>query len=167
MLSIPKNLVIEKMTPRDLDEVLSIERQSYPTPWSRHAFNSELTANIYAHYFTARIEGALVGYFGMWVFFDEAHITNIAVHPQLRRQGIGEQMLKFAFEKAKQLSATKMTLEVRLSNHGAQNLYRKLGFEDRGIRKGYYTDTNEDAIIMWKDDLGPKTPQEERVKWMM
>ena len=63
-----KNLVISKMTPRDLDEVLAIERQSYPTPWSRHAFTSELTANVYAHYFTARLDGKLVGYFGMWVF---------------------------------------------------------------------------------------------------
>ena len=76
-------------------------------------------------------------------------------------------LLRFALEKARQLGATKMTLEVRLSNHGAQNLYRKLGFQDRGIRKGYYADTNEDAIIMWKDDLAPKTPQEDRVKWMM
>lgn len=162
-----KNLVISKMTPRDLDEVLAIERQSYPTPWSRHAFTSELTANVYAHYFTARLDGKLVGYFGMWVFFDEAHITNIAVHPDFRRQGIGEQMMRFAFKKARELGATKMTLEVRLSNHGAQALYRKLGFQDRGIRKGYYSDTNEDAIIMWKDDLGPDSPQEDKVKWML
>jgi len=160
-------LVISKMTPRDLDEVLEIERQSYPTPWSRNAFHSELTANLYAHYFTARIDGMLVGYFGMWVFFDEAHITNIAVNPKFRRQGIGEQMLRFAFRKARELGATKMTLEVRLSNYGAQNLYRKLGFQDRGIRKGYYSDTNEDAIIMWKDDLSPDSPQEDEVKWMM
>ena len=99
--------------------------------------------------------------------FDEAHITNIAVHPDFRRQGIGEQMMRFAFKKARELGATKMTLEVRLSNHGAQALYRKLGFQDRGIRKGYYSDTNEDAIIMWKDDLGPDSPQEDKVKWML
>jgi ribosomal-protein-alanine N-acetyltransferase len=162
-----EKLVISKMTPRDLDEVLSIERRSYPTPWSRHAFTSELTANVYAHYFTARIDGTLVGYFGMWVFFDEAHITNIAVHPGFRRQGIGERMMRFAFEKARELGATKMTLEVRLSNHGAQSLYRKLGFEDRGIRKGYYSDTNEDAIIMRKDDLSPDAPPEDKVQWML
>ncbi|MGI6620779.1 MAG: ribosomal protein S18-alanine N-acetyltransferase [Bacillota bacterium] len=160
-------LVISKMTTKDIDEVLAIERQSYPTPWSRNAFTSELTSNLYAHYFTARIDGTLVGYFGMWVFFDEAHITNIAVDPRFRRQGIGERMLRFAFSKARELGATKMTLEVRLSNHGAQNLYRKLGFQDRGIRKGYYSDTNEDAIIMWKDDLGPESPEEDEVKWMM
>ncbi len=166
-MSSPKNLIISKMILTDLDEVLSIEHLSYPTPWSRRAFYSELTGNMYAHYFTARIEGGLVGYFGMWIFFDEAHITNIAVHPDFRRQGIGEQMMRFAFEKAKELGAAKMTLEVRLSNHGAQHLYRKLGFQDRGIRKGYYTDTDEDAIIMWKDDLGPRKPQQDRVKWMM
>lgn len=166
-LNVLENLVFDKMSLKDLDEVLSIEGRSYPTPWSRRAFSSELTANVYAHYFTARLDEKLVGYFGMWLFFDEAHITNIAVHPERRRRGIGERMLRFALEKARQLGATKMTLEVRLSNHGAQNLYRKLGFQDRGIRKGYYADTNEDAIIMWKDDLAPKTPQEDRVKWMM
>ncbi len=155
------------MALKDVDEVLEVERQSYPTPWSRSAFISELTANIYAHYYVTRCKEQVVGYFGMWVFFDEAHLTNIAVCPQLRRKGIGERMLKFALAEAVRLGATKMTLEVRLSNHGAQNLYRKLGFVDRGIRKGYYTDTNEDAIIMWKDNLGPKTAEKNRVKWML
>ena len=76
-------------------------------------------------------------------------------------------MLRFAFEKARELGASKMTLEVRVSNHQAQNLYRKLGFVERGIRKGYYTDTNEDALIMWKDDLGPSISQLEQLKWMV
>lgn len=161
------NVTIEKMTPDDLDRVLEIEQLSYPTPWSRRAFLSELTENSYAHYFVARVGGEIVGYFGMWIILEEAHITNIAVHPSFRRQGIGESMLRFAFEKAKELGATRMTLEVRVSNIPAQTLYRKLGFEDRGIRRGYYTDTNEDAIIMWKDDLGPRKPKQEQVKWMM
>lgn len=160
-------VTISKMTLNDLDEVLAIENKSYPTPWTRRSFHSELTDNIYAHYFVARCGQTLAGYFGMWIILDEAHITNIAVSPKLRRQGIGEQMLRFSFDKAKELGASRMTLEVRLSNHEAQNLYRKLGFEDKGIRKGYYTDTNEDAIIMWKNDLGPGKSQAPGVKWMM
>ncbi|HHY68647.1 MAG TPA: ribosomal protein S18-alanine N-acetyltransferase [Bacillota bacterium] len=160
-------VTISEMTLDDLDEVLAIENQSYPTPWSRRAFESELKHNLYAHYFVARHEEEIVGYFGMWVILDEAHITNICVNPKYRRQGIGEQMLRFAFDKAKELGASQMTLEVRVSNHAAQNLYRKLGFEERGIRKGYYTDNNEDALIMTKDDLGPGRPQSEQVKWML
>lgn len=161
------NIVIEKMTLADLDRVLEIEQLSYPTPWSRRAFRSELTENSYAHYFVARHQGQIVGYFGMWVILQEAHITNIAVHPDFRRQGIGEELLRFAFEKAKELGANKMTLEVRVTNIPARNLYKKMGFVERGIRKGYYTDTNEDAIVMWKDNLGPREPKEQTLRWMM
>ena len=150
------NVAIREMTLQDLDGVLAIESQSYPTPWSRRAFESELRDNVYAHYFVTEYEDQIVGYFGMWIILDEAHITNIAVSPKMRRQGIGEKMLRFAFEKARELGASKMTLEVRVSNHQAQNLYRKLGFVERGIRKGYYTDTNEDALIMWKEDIQPR-----------
>lgn len=158
---------IEQMTQSDLDRVLEIEALSYKTPWSRRAFSSELTENSYAHYYVAKVDGKIVGYVGMWVILDEAHITNIAVDPAYRRKGIGQRMLESMFEKAKGFGATRMTLEVRVSNTGAQTLYKKLGFVDRGLRKGYYTDSNEDAIIMWKDDLGPQKPKEEQVKWMV
>ena len=162
-----QQVTISEMTLNDLDEVLAIEHQSYPTPWSRRAFHSEIIENVYAHYFVARSGEELAGYFGMWIILDEAHITNIAVGPKMRRQGIGEQMLRFSFEKAKELGSSRMTLEVRVSNYEAQNLYRKLGFVDKGIRKGYYSDTNEDAIIMWKNDLGPGKQQAQKVKWIM
>lgn len=160
-------IVIEKMTTADLARVLEIEAQAYKTPWSRRAFTSEITENSYAYYYVCRKDGKIVGYVGMWVILDEAHITNIAVDPAYRRQGLGELMLRTMFEKAKGYGAARMTLEVRVSNLGAQALYRKLGFVDRGLRKGYYTDSNEDAIIMWKDDLGPQKPKEEQVKWMV
>lgn len=158
---------IQKMTVRDLDRVLEIEVRSYSTPWSRRAFSSEVTDNTYAHYFVARNKGKIVGYVGMWVILDEAHITNIAVDPDFRRQKVGQRLLEDMFRKAKDLGATRMTLEVRVSNTGARDLYKKLGFVDRGLRKGYYQDSNEDAIIMWKDDLGPATPKEDQVKWMV
>ncbi|MEX0974336.1 MAG: ribosomal protein S18-alanine N-acetyltransferase [Bacillota bacterium] len=155
------------MTLDDLDRVLEIEVLSYKTPWSRRAFTSEITENSYAHYFVFRHEGEIVGYVGMWVILDESHITNIAVDPAYRRQRVGKRMLEAMFDKAKEYGATRMTLEVRASNIGAQDLYRKLGFADRGLRKGYYSDTNEDAIIMWKDDLGAQKPKEDQVKWMV
>jgi len=158
---------IEKMTPADLDRVMDIEALSYRTPWSRRAFMSELTENSYAHYFVARHEGKIIGYVGMWVILEEAHITNIAVDPAYRRKKVAWRLLEDMFRRAKELGATRMTLEVRVSNVNAQDLYRKLGFVDRGIRKGYYTDTNEDAIIMWKDDLGPGKPKQDQVKWMV
>ncbi|MGE5579993.1 MAG: ribosomal protein S18-alanine N-acetyltransferase [Bacillota bacterium] len=167
LLNTAADIRIEKMTLQDLDRVLEIEAQSYKTPWSRRAFTSEITENSYAHYYVARADGKIVGYVGMWVILDEAHITNIAVDPAFRRKRIGQRMLESMFEKAKSLGATRMTLEVRVSNTGAQTLYKKLGFADRGLRKGYYTDTNEDAIIMWKDDLGPQKPKEDQVKWMV
>lgn len=163
----PVNIEIEPMTLQHLDRVLEIEALSYSTPWSKRAFVSEVTDNSYAHYYVARKDGIIVGYVGMWVILEEAHITNIAVAPDYRRLGIGQAMLEAMFSKAREKGATRMTLEVRVSNLGAQALYRKLGFADRGIRKGYYTDSNEDAIIMWKDDLGPQKPRERRVRWMV
>lgn len=163
----PVNIEIEPMTLQHLDRVLEIEALSYSTPWSKRAFVSEVTDNSYAYYYVARKDGIIVGYVGMWVILEEAHITNIAVAPDYRRLGIGQAMLEAMFSKAREKGATRMTLEVRVSNLGAQALYRKLGFADRGIRKGYYTDSNEDAIIMWKDDLGPQKPRERRVRWMV
>lgn len=163
----PVNIEIEPMTLQHLDRVLEIEALSYSTPWSKRAFVSEVTDNSYAYYYVARKDGIIVGYVGMWVILEEAHITNIAVAPDYRRLGIGQAMLEAMFSKAREKGATRMTLEVRVSNLGAQALYRKLGFADRGTRKGYYTDSNEDAIIMWKDDLGPQKPRERRVRWMV
>ena len=95
----------------------------------------------------------LVGYAGMWLMVDEAHITTIAVRPEYRGKGLGELLLVGLFEKAMEIGARWVTLEVRLSNTVAQNLYRKYTFHAEGIRKGYYSDNNEDAVIMWSDDI--------------
>lgn len=155
------------MSVKDLDRVLEIEALSYLTPWTRRAFQSEITDNVYAHYYVARHRGIIVAYVGMWIILEEAHITNIAVHPDYRRCGVGRRLLEEMFQKAKELGSTKMTLEVRVSNAGAIRLYESLGFVDCGRRKGYYTDTREDAIIMWKDDLGPGKPKNRQVKWLV
>jgi ribosomal-protein-alanine N-acetyltransferase len=157
---------VREMQLADLDGVMEIEGQSFPTPWSRRAFWSELTQNIYAHYIVVRIDGVLVGYGGMWVILDEAHVTNVAVHPEYRRLGIGRRIMNELMDRARSRGAARMTLEVRRSNTGAQKLYEELGFVAKGIRKGYYADLKEDAIIMWKDDLGRQKNPWYRVPWL-
>ncbi|MCG0240037.1 MAG: ribosomal protein S18-alanine N-acetyltransferase [Firmicutes bacterium] len=141
------------MTLADVDGVVAVERLCFLTPWSRQAFVRELTENPHARYLVARAGGTVVGYAGMWLVLDEAHVTNVAVHPDWRRQGLGERLMRGLMDWARAEGATRMTLEVRVSNQPAQELYRKLGFQPSGIRRGYYTDTGEDALIMWKDPL--------------
>lgn len=149
-------VVIGKMTVSDLNEVMQIERLSFPTPWSRGAFISELVSNKYAEYITARMANRIVGYAGMWLILDEAHVTNIAVHPEFRAMKIGHRILTALEQRALEAGMHYMTLEVRVSNEVAQNLYKKHGFVAHGIRPGYYRDTNEDALIMWKKLVGPE-----------
>jgi ribosomal-protein-alanine N-acetyltransferase len=148
--------VITEMELRHIPGVLEIERRSFPTPWSERAFVSELTQNAYAHYIVALRGGRVVGYGGMWLILDEAHVTNIAVHPQERRQGLGRRLLQELERRAQAHGCQRMTLEVRPSNVVAQHLYRSMGFVVRGLRPGYYTDTHEDAIIMWKEIPRPE-----------
>lgn len=138
------------MTSQHLDEVLAIERASFPTPWPRSSFLNELYTNDYAYYYVCLDGERVIGYAGMWIILDEAHITNIAVHPDFRGRRLGELLLKTLIREAATLGADRMTLEVRVSNTPAQRLYERMGFVRAGVRKGYYNDTQEDAIIMWK-----------------
>ncbi len=138
---------------KDLPGVLAIEEVSFPTPWSARTFTAELTQNLCACYIVARAGDEVVGYAGMWVLLDEAHVTNIAVHPGWRGKGIGERLMRELMRRALQRGARRATLEVRKSNAVARRLYERLGFEVRGVRKGYYTDTREDAILMWHEDI--------------
>ncbi len=145
---------LQPMRPEDIPRVLEIERQSFRTPWPRDAYAHELRENRLAAYLVARAEtGEVVGYAGMWVILDEAHITTIAVDPQYRGQHIGERLLVGLIDEALARGARWMTLEVRRSNLAAQALYRKYGFREIGVRKGYYSDNREDAIVMWTGDL--------------
>ncbi|NLY11342.1 MAG: ribosomal protein S18-alanine N-acetyltransferase [Firmicutes bacterium] len=147
-----QNLVVEfrPMRLTDLDQVQEVERNSFPHPWSYSAFVSELVNNDNARYIVATVEGRVVGYIGVWIILDEGHITNVAVHPLYRKRGIAQQLFKEITDVVKGCGVTKLTLEVRISNFQAQQLYYKLGFSRAGIRPGYYQD-NEDAVIMWKD----------------
>ncbi|MFO7152290.1 MAG: ribosomal protein S18-alanine N-acetyltransferase [Bacillota bacterium] len=144
-----ENVTIELMKVEDLDQVMEIERLSFTNPWSKNSFFLELTTNDLATYLVAKVDGRVVGYAGMWLVVGEAHVTNVAVHPEFRKKGIGELLMRSLITIAKESRAKMMTLEVRKSNDVARNLYAKLGFEPVGIRRGYYTDNREDAVIMW------------------
>ncbi|MDN4494995.1 ribosomal protein S18-alanine N-acetyltransferase [Ureibacillus aquaedulcis] len=139
-----------KMTPEDVEAVHQIELASFPTPWTLDSFHYEMRENNFAYYIVAENdEGRIIGFCGMWLVIDSAQITNVAVHEAARGLGIGEGLMKEAMRIARTRDVDVMSLEVRVSNFVAQNLYRKLGFQDGGIRKGYYTDNQEDALVMW------------------
>jgi ribosomal-protein-alanine N-acetyltransferase len=143
------------MTADDLDEVLPIERASFRTPWSRGAFLYELKQNHVARCWVARGEGspapAVVGYLCLWEIGPEIHITNLAVHPDWRRQGIARVLLGRTLEDARRRRLRLAILEVRPNNIEALGLYEGLGFRVIGRRKGYYVDTGEDALVMEAD----------------
>ena len=140
----------------DLAEIEEIERRSYPTPWSRSMFAGELAkpTSICLGAFEAEGEdGALVGYLIVSRYVDAWHVMNVAVTPEHRRRGIASLLLNRLFELTAGRSRRGYTLEVRVSNAGAIKLYEDLGFRPRGVRRGYYTDNREDALIMWKDPV--------------
>lgn len=150
----PPWLSIGPMRYEDLDQVVAIERASFRTPWSRSAFLSELLENQRACYLVARNgSGAIVGYAGAWLVLEEAHVTNVAVHPDWRRQGVGEALMRAIMETTAQKGARRMTLEVRTSNETARRLYERLGFVKIGVRPRYYQDNDEDALVMWREGL--------------
>ena len=149
----PVRLTIEPMRLEDLDEVQAIEGASFTTPWPENAYRSELMTNRLASYLVARVDGRIVGYGGMWLMVDEAHITTFAVHPLWRRQRVGERLLLAFLDLARDRHAREATLEVRLSNLAARRLYEKYGFRPVGLRPRYYSDNNEDALIMTTEPL--------------
>lgn len=147
------DIIFKEMQPAHIDRVIEIEEASFPTPWSRQAFSYEVLNNSFAHYTVALHGKRVVGYVGMWLILDEAHITNLAVHPDFRHQGIGRALMLEAMRLAFISGVCRIMLEVRPSNMAARNLYSSLGFYEQGLRRRYYTDTGEDAIIMWIDNL--------------
>lgn len=145
--------IIEPMTDADVKEVLRIEQQSFSTQWPSNAFYQEMHDNKLAHYFVGRVDGRVVAYGGIWVILEDSHVTTIAVHPAHRGHKYGEIMLLHLLDEAIERGASWMTLEVRESNGVAQNLYRKYGFTTVSTRKGYYSDNNENALVMWAGNL--------------
>ena len=143
-----EDVVIRRMGREDLDAVTSIEEATFAIPWSRESFRQELERNVAARYLVAEFRGQVVGYAGAWIILDESHITNIAVAEPYRGRGIGRRLTLALLQYLSNLGACYATLEVRVSNERAQNMYKSLGFVSVGKRKRYYEDNQEDAFLM-------------------
>lgn len=141
--------VIRPMVIEDIPAVLEVEQASFSLPWPKEAFEREIALNDYAHYYTVEQEGLIIGYCGMWVVYDQVQITNIAILPRFRGKGYGKKLLSFMIQKARDYGGAVLSLEVRVSNTAAMTLYKQFGLQPGGIRKQYYTDNQEDALVMW------------------
>ena len=142
-------MIYRNMKDTDIYGVYEVEVSAFSEPWSYNALIDELK-NKLAKYIVAEDQGRIVGYLGTWHIIDEAHITNVAVHKDYRGRGIGNGLMEALDKQCKEYNIASITLEVRSSNTVAQNLYKKYGFLISGIRKEYYHDNKEDALIMWK-----------------
>jgi len=150
---------IRPMEIRDLDQIMAIEPIAFGRHhWSMQSFENELNNESGCYYTATTVNpGKLVGYSGFWLIGEEAHITTLAVHPDFQRQSIGERLLLNNILEAKRVGARWMTLEVRVSNERDQSLYFKYGFKSLGVRKSYYQDNDEDALVLWTENI--ETPQ--------
>ena len=158
--------MVRRMTIADLDAVVAIEEATFPTPWSKDSFRQEIERNVAARYLVAEKGGQVIGYAGAWVILDESHITNIAIAEAQRGNGYGRMLTQALMQYLANLGAEYATLEVRKSNIRAQNLYKSLGFIQLGVRKRYYEDNQEDALIMVCDhmpEIDPDFEEEETV----
>lgn len=145
-----KFMEFRKMTLDDIDEIVEIEKEAFSMPWSRMSFEHELKTNKLAKYYVMADKQGVVSYCGFWIIMDEAHITNIACSKEFRRCGYTKTLMQEVESILKGEGISRITLEVRVSNEAAINLYHGLGYKDAGKRPNYYTDNNEDALIMWK-----------------
>lgn len=145
---------IREMQKRDIPDIMEIESVSFGEIfWQPEAFMQEIESEL-GNYFTAEDEkGKIVGYCGFWLILDEGHITTIATHPDYRKKGLGERLLQKIIETGYEKNAKWFTLEVRASNIPAQNMYYKYNFKSLGLRKNYYQDNNEDALVMWTENI--------------
>ena len=147
-------ILIRRMQKTDLDGVIKIEEKAYGEHhWSKDSFMNELSNDLARYYSALNSDGKLLGYAGCWQILEEVHITNIAVSPEYRRQKIGERLLRQIIDDCYKNKAKYITLEVRVSNNPAISLYEKYGFKSLGVRKGYYQNNNEDALIMWTENI--------------
>jgi len=150
------DLIVRLAEERDIIPMAEMDILCFSAPWSEESFRKEITDNRLAFYIVAEIDGRMVGYAGLWGIVDEGHITNVAVHPDFRRKGIGEALITVLLSHTRENGILSHTLEVRASNEAAISLYMKFGFEPAGLRKNYYEDNGEDAIIMWRtEELHP------------
>ena len=142
------NLFIRKMVLDDLPAVLELDKLSFTLPWPERSFRFEVSSNPASRCWVAEVDGCVVGMIVAWLFVDEAHIATLATHPDFRRQGIAQKLLTHTLRYTYDEGAVSSFLEVRESNLAAQEMYRKFGYENTGLRKRYYKDNDEDAILM-------------------
>lgn len=140
---------ITEMTLRDLDLVMEIERELFSSQWPRSIFRSELTENPYAYYYVIKLNEKIVGYAGIWLMREGAQVTNIAISSKYQGKSLGKKLFSYIFQRAISEGCESLSLEVRKSNEIAQKMYRQFGLVPAGIRKEYYTDNREDALVMW------------------
>ena len=140
-------MIVRKMEEKDIDFVLVLEQLLYPTPWGRKMFEQEVSSNPYAHFFVAEVNGNIIGYYGFWLVMDEVMLNKVSVIPPLQRKGIASLLMQDFFDRIAKANWQTISLEVRVSNHAAQALYHKFGFQIAGTRKQYYSDL-EDAYTM-------------------
>ena len=149
-----ENIIIRKMEKDDLAQVMEIEAEAYGEHhWSRDSFINELDNNLSVYYSAVDKNNQLLGYLGAWLIFEEAHVTTIAVRNECKKQGIANRLMLALIDKCYENMIKYITLEVRVSNIPALGLYTKWGFTDVGVRKGYYQDNNEDALIMFTENI--------------
>jgi ribosomal-protein-alanine N-acetyltransferase len=144
-----QDFLIRKMTEQDIDRIMVIELESFTLPWSKQSYISELK-NDFANYMVCDCEGEVAGYGGIWIVFEEAHITNIAIAKAYRGTGMGKSLMLELEKLARSKKAIRILLEVRPTNEAARHMYTSLGYIDTGLRKAYYSDNGEDAILMTK-----------------
>ena len=142
------NVMIRKMTMDDIEQVIAIDRVSFSLPWPERSFRFELTDNPASRCWVAEVDGKIAGMVVVWLIVDEVHVATIATHPDFRRQGIAKNLLSYALQHLGTEGAQSSFLEVRASNLVAQEMYRKFGYEESGVRRRYYRDNDEDAILM-------------------
>jgi len=147
------NFMIRKMRLEDIEQVIAIDRLSFSLPWPERSFRFELTDNPASRCWVAEMDGKLVGMIVVWLIVDEVHVATIATHPDFRRQGIAKRLLSHALRQLSNEGAQSSFLEVRASNLAAQEMYRKFGYGESGIRRRYYKDNDEDAILMTLESL--------------
>ncbi|MDD5904178.1 MAG: ribosomal protein S18-alanine N-acetyltransferase [Clostridium sp.] len=146
-------ITFREMVLTDIETVYGIECSCFSQPWSVESLINELTVNDAAYYAVAEFDGRVIGYAGMWVVCDEAHMTNIAVDADYRRRGAATGLILHLMRTARSRNALCITLEVRETNHRAQRVYNALGFRYAGTRRRYYSDTGENALILWNDNI--------------
>jgi ribosomal-protein-alanine N-acetyltransferase len=142
--------IMRPMVMGDLEQVLVIEQNSFPTPWSTTLFKREMELD-FSYFFVLELDREIIGYINFWLSVGEVHIMSIAVKEEYRKRGIGSYILKYSMSTARRLGGEYVYLEARITNSAALALYRKSGFELIGIRRGYYTDTKEDALILARE----------------